>query len=102
MAGFRNETKQEIYALNRNSGFADFKRRWHTAEEGYLHDEFKSTSYISVAADNYHNVDIANSHVKEWTTTNLAHRAGTELFCLHDMHAESVHHISPRRNYSSE
>lgn len=62
----------------------------------YLNDKLESTGHIRVAVDNNHNVDIANSHVKERATPNLPHRTCTEFFCLHYMHSEGIHHISPR------
>ena len=61
----------------------------------YLNDKLEGTSYISIAVDNNHNVDIANSHVKERATSNLPHRTHTEFFCLHYVHFEGIHHISP-------
>jgi hypothetical protein len=64
----------------------------------YLNNKLECTSYISVATDNNHNVDIANSHVKKRATSNLPHRTCTEFFRLHYMQTEGIHHISTERN----
>jgi hypothetical protein len=63
-------------------------------EVDYLNNKFECTSYISIAADNNHNVDIANSHVKERATSNLPHWTCSQFFCLHYMCPEGIHHIS--------
>lgn len=41
----------------------------------YLNNEFESTSNISIATNNNHDVDIADSHIHEGAATNLTHRA---------------------------
>lgn len=64
-------------------------------EVNYLDNKLESTSYICIAADNNHNVDIADSHIKERAATNLSHRTCTKFFGLHYMHPESINHISP-------
>lgn len=61
----------------------------------YLNNKLESASYISIAADNYDDVDIADPHVKERTATNLLHRTGTKFFRLHYMRTKSIDHISP-------
>jgi hypothetical protein len=70
-------------------------------EADYLNNKLESTSYICIAADNNHNVDIADSHIKERATTNLPHRTCTKFFGLHYMHPESIDHISPGIKYKS-
>lgn len=67
----------------------------------YLNNKLESTSYICIAADNDHNVDIADSHIKERATTNLSHRTCTKFFCLHYMDSESINHIPPEMKYRS-
>jgi hypothetical protein len=58
----------------------------------YCKHKLESTSYICIASDNNHNVDIADSHIKEKATTNLPHRTRTKFFGLHYMHLESINH----------
>jgi len=61
----------------------------------YLNNKLESASHIGVIANNNNNVDIADPHVKERASTNLPHRASTELLRLHNMSPKSIYHISP-------
>lgn len=65
----------------------------------YLNNELECTSYISIAADHNHDVYIANSHVKEGAASNLPHRACPQFFCLHYVHPEGIHHVSPKQDF---
>lgn len=60
----------------------------------YLNNKLECTRHIGIAADNNHNVDITNSHVKERAAPNLSYRTRAKLLCLHNMHSESIHHVS--------
>lgn len=70
-------------------------RKYKRQEIAYLNNKLESASYVSIAADNDHYVDIADSHIKERATTNLPHRTGTQLFRLHYVHTKGIHHIPP-------
>lgn len=60
----------------------------------YLNHKLKGTSDICVAAHNNHDVNIANSHVKERATPNLPNRTSAKFLCLHYMYSESINHVA--------
>jgi hypothetical protein len=66
-----------------------------TESVAYLDNKFESTSNISIAANNNHNVNITDPHIKEGAASYLANRTRAKFFCLHDMHSECINHISP-------
>jgi hypothetical protein len=67
------------------------QKTWKT-EFKYLYYKLENTSYISIGADNDHNVDILDSHIKE-RTTDLLHRTSTKFFHLHYIRPKCINHI---------
>ena len=70
--------------------------------DAYLNNHLESTSNIGIAANNNHNVHIANSHVKERAISNLPNWTSTKFFSLHNMHSECIHHIATEQTTEAE
>ena len=60
----------------------------------YLNHKLYGTCCIIISTNNNHNIDIADSHVKERASTCLPNMTGFEFLCLHYVCSECIHHIS--------
>lgn len=79
---------------NTGSSWIQWKLVRRLANKTYLNHEFEGASCIGIAANNSDYVHIADAHVQKRAASYLSHWTCTQIFCLHNVGAKSIHHVA--------